>query len=224
LSAVLSGGLFLLADFLWDFLPLSLVLGAFGACVPYVILTYKRRKRFDTFLQQFPEAIDLVARAIRAGHAVASGFEMVAQEMAQPIGEEFRRVHDQQKFGLPFNQALLGLQERMPMVDVRMMITAIAIQREVGGNLSEVLDKIAHTVRERMRIRGQVRVYTAQGKMTGTILAGLPIFMGLVLLAINRNYFKILFEHEHGLFMIGVVVLLEIAGYFWIRKIIHIKI
>ena len=224
LSAVIGGALYVTAQFFWNFLPLSLTLGALGACVPYVILTYKRRKRFDKFLQQFPEAIDLIARAIRAGHAVPTGFEMVAEEMEAPMAEEFRRVYDQQKFGLPLNQALLSLLDRVPLMDVRMLVTAIAIQREVGGNLSEVLDKIAHTIRERMRIRGQVRIYTAQGKMTGTVLAALPIVLGLLIIALNRNYFQILFEHKYGLFMIGAAILLEILGYFWIRKIIHIKI
>ncbi len=224
LSAVLGGALYLAGRFFWNFLPLSLTLGVLGACVPYVILTYKRRKRFDTFLRQFPEAIDLIARAIRAGHAVPTGFEMVAEEMEAPMAEEFRRAYDQQKFGLPLNQALLNLLERVPLMDVRMLVTAIAIQREVGGNLSEVLDKIAHTIRERMRIRGQVRIYTAQGKMTGTVLAALPIVLGMIILALNRNYFQILFEHKYGLFMIGAAILLEIMGYFWIRKIIHIKI
>jgi tight adherence protein B len=224
LSAVIGGALYVTAQFFWNFLPLSVTLGALGACVPYVILTYKRRKRFDKFLQQFPEAIDLIARAIRAGHAVPTGFEMVADEMEAPMAEEFRRVYDQQKFGLALNQALLNLLERVPLMDVRMLVTAIAIQREVGGNLSEVLDKIAHTIRERMRIRGQVRIYTAQGKMTGTVLAALPIVLGLLIIALNRNYFRILFEHKYGLFMIGAAVLLEILGYFWIRKIIHIKI
>jgi tight adherence protein B len=224
LSALLGSVLYVAANLLLNFLPLSLVLGAFGLCIPYVILTYKRRKRFDAFLQQLPEAIDLVARAIRAGHAVPTGFEMVAQEMDAPVGDEFRRAYEQQKFGLPLTQALLNVQERVPLMDVRMLVTAITIQREVGGNLSEVLDKIAYTIRERMRIRGQVRVYTAQGKMTGLVLTALPIFVGITVYVMNRDYFKILFEHEYGLFMIGLAVLLEIAGFFWIRKIIHIKI
>jgi tight adherence protein B len=224
LSAVIAGALYLIVQFFWNFLPLSLTVAGLGVCVPYLILSYKRRKRFDKFLQQFPEAIDLIGRAIRAGHAVPTGFEMVADEMETPIAEEFRRTYDQQKFGLPLNQALLNLLERVPLMDVRMLVTAIAIQREVGGNLGEVLDKIAHTIRERIRIRGQVRIYTAQGKMTGTILAALPIVLGLIIIALNRNYFRILFEHEYGLFMIGAALLLEIAGYFWIRKIIHIKI
>jgi tight adherence protein B len=224
LSGVIGGGLYVIFQFLWGFLPLSLTVGAFGACVPYVILTYKRRNRFDAFLQQLPEAIDLISRAIRAGHAVPTGFEMVADEMAAPIGEEFRRIYDQQKFGLPLNQALLNLLERVPLMDVRMLVTAIAIQREVGGNLSEVLDKIGHTIRERMRIRGQVRIYTAQGKMTGMVLAVLPLALAGLLLMLNRDYFEILFQHDYGLFMIGGALLLEITGYFWIRKIIHIKI
>ncbi|HEY7461944.1 MAG TPA: type II secretion system F family protein [Gemmatimonadota bacterium] len=224
LSLVLATGFYLLADTLWNFLPLSVVLGSFGLCIPYVILTYRRRKRFDTFLQQLPEAIDLVGRAVRAGHAVPTGFEMVSQEMEPPIAEEFRRAYEQQKFGLPLNQALMNMQERLPLMDVRMLVTAIAIQREVGGNLGEVLDKIAHTIRERMRIRGQVRVYTAQGKMTGTVLAALPIFVGFIVFTLNKDYFQILFQHEYGLFMIGMAILLEIVGYFWIRKIIHIKI
>jgi tight adherence protein B len=224
MSAVIGAGLYLIAAVLWKFLPLSLVLGLLGLSVPYVILVYKRRRRFDRFLTQFPEAIDLISRAIRAGHAVPTGFEMVATEMEAPVADEFRQVYDQQKFGLALNQAMANLMLRVPLLDVRMMVTAIAIQREVGGNLSEVLDKLAQTIRERMRIRGQIRIYTAQGKMTGTILALLPVVLGLVLLAINRDYFRILFEHPYGLYMLGFAGLLEITGYFWIRKIIRIKI
>ncbi len=224
ISALAGSGLFLAGRLLWNFLPLSLVLGALGAAVPYLVLTYRRRARLDKFLTHFPEAIDLIGRAVRAGHAVPSGFEMVADEMEGPVAEEFRQTYDEQKFGLPLTQALLNLQERVPLLDVRMLGTAIAIQREVGGNLAEVLDKISHTIRERMKIRGQIRIYTAQGKLTGTILAALPIVLALAIHAINRDYFKILFEHEYGLFMLGGAALMEILGYFWIRKIIHIKI
>lgn len=223
-SAVVGAGLYLAADLLSGFTPLSLALAALGALGPYLILTYKRRKRLDAFLSQLPDAIDLVARAVRAGHAVPSGFEIVALEMEAPVAQEFKQVYDEQKFGLPLNQALLNLQERVPALDVRMMGTAISIQREVGGNLAEVLDKIAHTIRERIRIRGQVRIFTAQGKMTGAVLAALPVVLGLVLLALNRDYFEILIEHEYGIFMVGAAALLEILGWFWIRKIINVKI
>ncbi|MFN2433713.1 MAG: type II secretion system F family protein, partial [Gemmatimonadota bacterium] len=195
-----------------------------GACAPYLMLVYRRKKRLERFLAQFPDAIDLMARAVRAGHAIVAGFDMIAEELDDPVGEEFRQLHDEQKFGLPLHQVLANLQERVPLLDVRMLSTAIQIQREVGGNLAEVLDNIAHTIRERFKIHRQIRVYTAQGRLTGYILAALPIFLGLGLMAVNPGYFKILFEHEAGSIMIGLAALLQILGYFWIRKIVNIKI
>lgn len=203
---------------------LGIVFAGLGACGPYLFLVYRRRKRLDAFHRQLPDAIDLLCRAVRAGHAVPTGFEMVADEMEAPVAEEFRLVHDEQKFGLPLKDALLNLQERVPTLDVRLLGTAIEIQREVGGNLAEVLDKIAHTIRERIKIRGQVRVYTAQGRMTGYVLSALPIIMGLLLYAMNRTYFDILLHHDYGVFMLGAAALLQLAGFFWIRRVIHIKI
>jgi len=226
LSMCIASGVvaLLVATFLWKTPVLSLMLAVGAACLPYVVLMYRRRKRLDKFLDQFPEGIDLMARAVRAGHAITTGFDMVADEMEDPIAKELRQTHDEQKFGLPIQQALLNLQERVPLMDVRMLATAIAIQREVGGNLAEVLDKIAHTIRERQKIRRQIRVYTAQGRLTGYILAALPILVGLLLSAISPGYFGILLHHEYGLFMIAVAALLQVMGFFWIRKIINIKI
>ena len=223
--SVLAGAAGLLAGMLlWGVLLVGLVLAGLAACGPYLYLMWRRKKRLEKFLEQFPDAIDLMSRAVRAGHAIASGFDMVASEMEAPVAEEFRQTHDEQKFGLPVTQALLNLNERVPLLDVRMMGTAIAIQREVGGNLAEVLDNIAHTIRERFKIQRQVKVYTAQGRLTGYILAALPILVGLGLSVINPEYFKILFEHEYGIFLLGSAALFQVLGYFWIRKIINIKI
>jgi tight adherence protein B len=224
LSAVVGGATFALGLALTHSTLLAGVFAALAASGPYIYLTYCRRKRLDKFLEQCPDAIELLARAVRAGHAITTGLDMVADEMEDPIAGEFRQAYDEQKFGLPVHQALLNLQERVPLLEMRILVTAIAIQREVGGNLAEVLDNLAHTIRERFKIRRQVKVYTAQGRLTGYILVALPVIVGFMLLAINPQYFKILLQHEYGIFMIGTAALLQIAGYFWIRKIIHIRI
>ena len=221
----LAGGATLLGSLLlFRNVPLSATMALFGTCLPYLYLARRRRKRLEKFLEQFPEAIDLITRAVRSGHAIGAGFGMIADELEPPISDEFRQAHDEQKFGLSLNQALTHLQERIPVLDVRIFATALAIQREVGGNLAEVLDKIAHTIRERFKLLRQVRVYTAQGRLTGYILAGMPVFLALMLLAINPRYFRILLDSEVGMLMIGLAALLQIVGYFWIRKIVDITI
>jgi tight adherence protein B len=224
LSVMAAGAAAAVATLLWRGTAFAVVAAVLGGTVPYLVLVVKRRQRMDRFLEQLPEAIDLLARAVRAGHAVPTGFEMVGQDTEPPLGPEFRQIYDEQKFGLPMDHALANLQERVPILDVRMLATAITIQREVGGNLAELLDKIAETIRERRKIRGQLKVYTAQGRLTGYILAVLPVFVGLLLLALDRTYFEILFEHRLGMLMIALSLLLQIVGYFWIRKIMDIKI
>jgi tight adherence protein B len=165
-----------------------------------------------------------MGRAIRAGHPLSSGLKMVADEAAEPIAGEFRRVFEEQRFGMPFDDTLLGLADRVPIVDTRILVTAILIQREVGGNLAEVLDKISSVIRDRFQIRRQIRTYTAQGRMSGYVLGALPIVVGSVILALSPDYMLTLFREPIGRLMLGAAAVLQVTGYMWIRKITNIEI
>jgi len=153
---------------------LGLVAAPLFGAIPSLLVRYARTKRLDLFEEQFPESIELIARALRAGHAFPTGLQMVADEIPKPVGAEFKLVYDQQAFGMPISDALKGLADRVPILDARFFVTAVLTQRETGGNLSEVLDNLANVIRERFKVKRQVRVVTAHGRMTGWILAALP--------------------------------------------------
>jgi tight adherence protein B len=197
---------------------------AAGAWIPWVYLKKQEQKRIDAFEEQLPEAIDFIGRAIRAGHPLSAGLKMASEEVGEPVASEFRRVFEEQRFGMPFEDALLGLVDRINLTDVRIMITAILIQRQVGGNLAEVLDKIAYTIRERFMIRRQLRVYTAQGRFSGYVLALLPIAVGSAIYLINKEYMVTLFTDPIARILLVVAVIMQILGYLWIKKIVNIEI
>lgn len=197
---------------------------AFGGWLPYLYISTKRKRRLGAFEEGLPEAIDLLGRAIRAGHPLSAGLKMVADETGQPISGEFRRTFEEQRFGVPFDDAMLGMADRISIVDVRILVTAILIQREVGGNLAEVLDNLASVIRARFTIRRQLRVYTAQGRMTGYVLAILPIAVATVIYMLNPEYMRVLWTHPMGKFMLGTAIVMQLIGYLWIRKIIDIEI
>jgi tight adherence protein B len=220
----LSAGLGAAAYLLTRSLLLTAVGTALGAWLPYVHATRRRKQLSLAFEEQFPEAIELLTRAIRAGHPLSSGMRMVADEGPKVVAEEFRQTFEEQRFGLPFNEALMGLVDRMNMVDVRIFVIAVLIQREVGGNLAEILDNLAHTIRGRFYIRRQLRVYTAQGRLTGWILAALPIFVGTVVYLLQPDYMQILFTNFLGMLLVFLAVTLQIMGVLWIRKIVNIDI
>jgi tight adherence protein B len=203
---------------------IGIAAAAFGASLPYVYIKRRKSKRLEAFEEHFPEAIDLLGRAIRAGHAFSTGLQMVGEESPEPLSGEFRRVFEEQKFGLAIEDSLLALADRIDLVDMRIFVTALLIQREVGGNLAEILDKISYTIRERFTIQRQVRVYTAQGRFTGYLLAVLPIGVGFLIFLLNQEYMMILFNDPTGRLMMTVAVLLQIVGFFVIRKIIHIEV
>lgn len=190
---------------------------------PYMFVRWKRRKRILKLEMQLPEAIDLIARAVRAGHPLSAGLRMAAEEAPDPLASEFRITFEEQKFGLPFEEALLGLGDRIQIMDVKILITAILVQREVGGNLSEILQTIAETMRARFNLRRQVRVYTAQGRMSGYTLAALPILVGLVITIINPDYMKMLFHEPVGQAMLAGAGALQLIGFVWIRSIVDIR-
>jgi len=198
--------------------------GLLGLSLPFIFLRVKRTRRMRTFEEAFPEALDLIARALKAGHAFATGLKMVADEMPDPIGPEFRKTFDEQNFGLPLKDALANLTVRIPLLDVRFFSTAVLIQRETGGNLSEILENLAHVVRERFKILRQVRVYTAHGRMTGYVLLGLPAFLAIALGFINPEHLQLLFTERLGHMMLMATVVMQTVGYFWIKQVIKIEV
>ena len=204
--------------------PAGIIATAVGGLAPYVILRRKRSKRFYKFEEQLPEAIDMLGRAIRAGHPLSSGLKMVADEAKDPVAGEFRRTHEEHRFGLAFEDAMLAMADRLGIVDVRILVTAILIQREVGGNLAEVLDNLASVIRARFNIRRQLRVYTAQGRFSGYVLAVLPIAVGAAIYSLNPPYMKLLFTDPMGKLMVAFAVIFQIIGFLWIRKIVNIEI
>ena len=195
-----------------------------GASVPFLILMRKRTVRIRRFEEQFPEALDLLSRAIKAGHAFQTAMGMVADEGAEPMGPEFRKAFEEQNYGLPLKDALNNMAIRMPLIDVRFFATAVLIQRETGGNLSEILDNLAYVVRERFKILRQVRVYTAHGRMTGYVLLALPAFLAVALMFINPEHMHVLFTERAGKMMVAATVILQTIGYLWIRKIVTIEV
>ncbi len=197
---------------------------ALGASVPFLVLMRKRTVRIRKFEEQFPEALDMMSRAVKAGHAFTTAMGMVADEAPAPMGPEFKKAFDEQNFGLPLKDALTNLATRMPLLDVQFFATAVLIQRETGGNLSEILDSLAHVVRERFKILRQVRVYTAHGRMTGYVLLGLPAFLAIALMFINPDHMNTLFDEQVGRLMIAATVVMQTVGYLWIRKVVTIEV
>jgi len=195
-----------------------------GFSVPFVVLVRKRVRRLRKFEEQFPDALDLLSRAIRAGHAFTTSMGMVADEASDPIGAEFKKTFDEQNFGLPLKDALANLAVRVPLMDVRFFVTAVLIQRETGGNLSEILDNLSHVVRERFKILRQVRVYTAHGRLTGYVLMGLPAALAVALSFINPDHMALLFNERMGRLMILASIVMQTVGYFWIQKVVKIEV
>ena len=197
---------------------------ALGFALPFVVLNIKRERRMRAFEEQFPEGLDLIARALKAGHAFATGLKMVADEMPDPVGPEFRKTFDEQNFGLPLKDALDNLTHRMPLLDVRFFSTAVLIQRETGGNLSEILENLAHVVRERFKILRQVRVYTAHGRFTGYVLLALPAVLCIALSFINPEHMNLLFRERIGQMMLMGALGMQTIGYLWIKQVIKIEV
>jgi tight adherence protein B len=198
--------------------------GLLGMAVPFLVLHLKRKRRFSTFEEHFPEALDLIARALKAGHAFNTGLKMVADELEEPVGPEFRKTFDEQNFGLPVKEALQNLTARMPLLDVRFFATAVMIQRDTGGNLSEILENLAHVVRERFKILRQVRVYTAHGRLTGYVLLALPAVLAVALSFINPDHMNLLFRERMGQTLLLVAAGMQFVGYLWIKQVIKIEV
>jgi tight adherence protein B len=195
-----------------------------GALLPIGFIMNRRTRRLNRFEEQFPEALDLLSRAVRAGHAFQTAMGMVADELSEPVGPEFKKAFDRQNFGLPLRDALNEMAERIGNLDVRFFVTAVLIQRETGGNLAEILDNLAYVVRERFKIRRQVRVHTAHGRFTAWVLLSLPAALAVALTVINPDHMALLFHEHMGQMMILGAIVMQTVGYFWIRKVIKIEV
>jgi len=206
---------------LW-FVPIIAAVVAVAAPITFIL--NRRTARLRKFEEEFPEALDLLSRALRAGHALQTALGMVAEELREPVGPEFKKTFDQQNFGLPLRDALHQMTERVPILDVRFFVTAVLIQRETGGNLSEILDNLAHVVRERFKIRRQVRVHTAHGRFTAFVLLSLPAGLAIALSAINPEQMYPLFHERMGQMLLLAAMVLQTIGFVWIRQVIKIEV
>jgi tight adherence protein B len=191
---------------------------------PYIFLVQKRNRRMVRFAELLPEAIDMMVRGLRSGQAIAAAVENVAQEADEPLRSEFRRTADEQSFGLPFRESMLNLALRVPVPDLQFLVTAILVQKETGGNLSQILEKTSHVIRERVRVDGQTRIRTAQGRLTGWILCALPFVMFFASNALNPGYGRILFIDPLGQKMVAVAAVLMVLGVLTIRRIVNVKV
>ena len=214
----------LLVDMITDIPLVPLVVGIIAFCIPFMVLQRRRTSRLRKFEEMFPEALDLIARAVRAGHAFSAGLKMAADEVADPVGPEFRKTFEEQNYGLPLKDALTNMAMRIPLLDVKFFATAVLIQRDTGGNLAEILDNLGHVVRERFKILRQVRVHTAHGRLTGYVLLALPPALSLALMFINPDHMSLLFRERVGQMLITVVLIMQTVGYLWIRKIVKIEV
>ncbi len=192
--------------------------------IPFVWLLNKRRLRLKKFAEQLPDALELVARALRAGHSLGAGMHVVAEEMPSPIAEEFGRVYDEQNLGIALEESMRTMCVRVPNLDLRFFVTSVAIQRQTGGDLAEILDKIGYVIRERYRILGQVKALTAEGRLSGVVLIALPFVLFLVMLHLKYDYISMLWTHPTGKLMAGIALLLQVLGALLIKKIVDIKV
>lgn len=223
-SALAGVGGAIVFYFLGKRVDVAWVAALVGFILPYSVVSYKRGKRFEKFEELFPEAIDTLARAVRAGHAFTTALEMITNEVSEPVAGEFRQLYEEQKFGMPVRDALMNLTQRMPLVDVKFFVTAVMLQRETGGNLAEILDNLSYVIRERFKIQRQVRVYTAQGRLTMFLLMLMPPIIVTVMLVLNPSFIRPLFNDPIGHTLLVAGVTLQTVGYFVIRKIIRIQV
>ena len=202
-------------------LPLAAI--AAGA-LPLGWLWWRRRGRFKSFAKQLPDALELIGRALRSGHSLNSGLHVVVEEMPAPVSVEFSRAYEEQNLGIPIEQALKNMLKRMPNLDLKFFVTAVAIQRQAGGDLAEILDKISYIIRERFKIMGQVQALTGEGRISGVVLMALPIALFVAVYYLNPNYVMLLFTEDLGRKMIAAACVLQVLGAVCIKKIVNIKI
>ena len=200
--------------------PIAVICGS----LPLLWLVFRRRSRFKKFGKQLPDALELVGRALRSGHSLASGLHVVVQEMPAPIALEFGNVYEAQNLGIPIEQAMRDMLKRMPNLDLKFFVTSVVIQRQTGGDLAEILDKISHIIRERFKILGQVQALTGEGRISGIVLMALPIALFFVVYHLNPDYIMLLFTDALGRKMIAGAAVLQVLGAICIKKIVNIKV
>ena len=214
----------LAASVLTPYIIIMVFAGLVTASIPFVHVWYKRSKRFNSFLELLPDTLDLISRALSAGHAFSEALNMVATEMPEPIATEFRKTYEEQNLGLSIKLALENLAERMPLLDLRMCITAILIQRETGGNLAEILEKVAYTIRERFRILGDLKTLTTSSRMSAWLLCGLPVSVAFAVTVLNPEYMSVLWKDQRGHYLIFAALFMQLTGMLIVRKILKIQI
>ncbi|HSY31883.1 MAG TPA: type II secretion system F family protein [Verrucomicrobiae bacterium] len=223
MATVAVGTFYVMELWLENFLG-ALFIALVAGCAPLAYIGYKRKKRLEKFEEHFPEALDLLGRAVRAGHAFTTGLEMIATEADDPIGGEFRTTFEEQNFGLPLRDTLMNLSDRVPLIDVRFFVTSLMIQRETGGNLAEILDGLSKVIRDRFRIHRDIKTRTAQGKLTALILIAIPPLMMVLLTMLNPEYMQTLTLDPAGPTILAIAGTLQVIGSAILWRIIHIDV
>lgn len=225
---LISGGCAIVGMVGWAFVGIFLwaapIVGLMTSVLPMAFISFKRKQRLKAFDRLLPQALELMSRALRAGHSLPAGFHLVAEQLSEPLGPEFARCYEEQNLGIPLEDALKEMTKRIPNVDLHFFVTAVIIQRQTGGDLAEILDKIGKLVRERFVIMGQVAALTGEGRLSGIVLLALPPFLFVVMLFVNRDYIMMLFNEEMGHWMLAFAVVSQIIGALVIRKIVNIKV
>jgi tight adherence protein B len=224
LAAIPGFGIGAVVPFILNGPLTGILLGVGFASAPYLYIRRKRKQRMDLLEEQFPESLDFLARSMRAGHAFSMSLEMLGEEMADPLGQEYRTLFNEQNLGAPLEVALRNFTERVPLLDVRFFTSSVLLQKQTGGNLSEILGRLAYVIRERFRLKGQVKAASAHGRMTATILTLLPIATMLLLLAIAPGYLQGMAADDTGKELIGAAIGAQLLGNFFIKRIINIKV
>jgi tight adherence protein B len=224
LAAIPGFGIGTIVPFILNGPLTAILLGVAFASAPYLYIRRKRKQRMDLLEEQFPESLDFLARSMRAGHAFSMSLEMLGEEMADPLGQEYRTLFNEQNLGAPLDVALRNFADRVPLLDVRFFTSSVLLQKQTGGNLSEILGRLAYVIRERFRLKGQVKAASAHGRMTATILTLLPVATMILLLVVAPGYLQGMAADSTGKQLIGGAIVAQLLGNFFIRKIINIKV
>ncbi len=214
----------------WFFLPPavhllgSFLLGILGAVLPYLYVRRAKKLRLRRFEELFPDSLEFVSRSMRAGHAFSVSLEMIHREFQEPLAGEFRRTFDEHNLGLPLDFALQKLAKRVPSLDVHFFVSAVLLQKRTGGNLAEILDKLAYVIRERFKLRGKIRSISAHGKMTATALSCIPLAVAVLMFFVNPDYVRFFFTDDVGVWMLAGAVALQVTGYLIMKKIVNIEV
>lgn len=225
LLTFILGGLF--GGVAFVFSPLKIVAPAAGICgalLPFMLVKWRRNKRMDKFGAQLPAALDLMQQALRAGQSLPAGIQLVGEQLSEPLGPEFQKAYEQQNLGVPLTDSLKDMADRIDNLDMQFFVTAVTLQRQTGGDLAEILDKISHLVRERIQIKGMIQALTGEGRISGVVLLGLPPVLFLVMLRLNYEYVMQLFVDPLGQKMLAGATFMQLIGAFTIKKIIDIKV